>query len=315
MKAALSIGGIETELEVKQLEPGIAVLSLPPGLEPGSYDLRLSNAASPAADPEAAPGSKDERVQNALTISTPPPAAVETPQAQEAPSAAAEAPPAQASVPEPEPEPAPEPVPAPATEPTATPTAPGAAPETPASAVGAKKGKRPGLPLDLGVGWESCFVLGGSWQALYPLTAAVAEARARLGLWTFGAAGQGGQWQLGAELRGRAALFAFDGDSGTYEESSMAAYGAELGPCLTVPILAARLSLSLDGGLAYSVASKSASSSSLGSLDPAVSSSLALSFSPAAHLELGAFVSFRYVFYLGSAMPSASAGAVVSYRP
>ena len=78
---------------------------------------------------------------------------------------------------------------------------------------------------------------------------------------------------------------------------------------------AARLVLDLDGGMAYSLASlQGGDSSSLSSLDPLVAGGLELSFSPLAHLSLGAAASYRYVFYLGAGMPSFSFGALANYR-
>ena len=68
---------------------------------------------------------------------------------------------------------------------------------------------------------------------------------------------------------------------------------------------ATRLVIDLDGGMAYSFASlQGGDSSSLSSLDPLVAGGLELSFSPLAHLSLGAAASYRYVFYLGAGIPS-----------
>jgi hypothetical protein len=324
LKASLANGGTETELEVTQVEPGRAVVSLPPDLAAGSYDLRLSNAASPAADPEAPAGSKDALLASALEITAPPPPVVEqAPQAEEAQAVAAEpteeagAAPAEAAAPPEQASPEPAPAEAAALPPAATEGAPPPAPEpAPASTAPAtaKSATRIVLPLDLEVAWEYGFVLGNDWQPIYSSTPAVAELLARLCLWNLRVSGWSKSWELGAELGARASNFAFSGDSGTYVDSSLAAYGLELGPCLTLPLFSARMSLGIDGGMAYSRASESGSAASLDSFDPMLACRLELGYLPSPRLSLGVSASFRYVFYLDAGMPEVSVGAAAGYR-
>ena len=204
-------GETRIELPVVEREEGSLVLSLPAELASGSYNLVLSNAASPAADPAAPEGAKDLLLPSAVSlIAVPEPAVVEQPPAPAEPTPAE--PPAPAIA---EPEPASG---APAVPPG---VAPSVAQATPTATI--KPSKRPGLPLDIGAEWEYCLVLGNRWSLLYPSTAEVASLRARLGLVGFRSPIGGEPWELGMELRVRSSTYPFGGDSTTYVESLLAA--------------------------------------------------------------------------------------------
>ena len=170
--------------------------------------------------------------------------------------------------------------------------------------------------FDVGLAWEYCMVLGDSWSALYPSTAEVASLRARLGLVGFRSPFGGEPWELGMELRVRSSTHPFGGDSTTFEQSVLAANSLELGASLSLSIAAARLVVYVDGGMAYSLASLQAGQLVDAELvgSPGRRRTRAQSFSPLAHLSLGAAASYRYVFYLGTGMLSFSFGALADYR-
>jgi|GEM_PF-6028341 hypothetical protein len=305
LKATLRSGETEIEAPVIEREEGRLVLSLPAELAAGSYDLLLSNAASPAADPAAPEGAKDLLLPSALSLIALPEAAADQatePVVEQAPAPAA-------------PEPVAHAVP-PGVAESQLPTngeEPSMAPATPTTIV--RTSKRPGMPFDIGLAWEYCLVLGNGWSVLYPSTAEVASLRARLGLAGFRSPIGGEPWELGMELRVRSSTYPFGGDPTTFVESLLAANSLELGASLSLPVAAARLVIDIDGGMAYSLASlQGGDSSELSSLDPLVAGGLELSFSPLAHLSFGADASFRYVFYLGAGMPSCSFGALADYR-